>query len=133
MLILFKSLRMKYRRLALDAAGRYHSRALSISTEVTRASATFISISAAVFFVVSKLITSAASLSTFGPADDNLEMKMQKVLSGGPRIQGKKHYLRNKSSSNDFNVILNVFCCLVSSAFVLSRSGRSALTTSPKS
>lgn len=88
----------------------YLSRASSILTAVTFPSSTFTSISAAVFFVVSKLMTKAESLRISGPAEDNLF---------------------SKSSSRLFKVILKSFCCFVSPALSVSRSGLSALTTSP--
>lgn len=80
--------------------------------EVTRDSTTFISISAAVFLVFSKLRTSVGSSRTFSPADDKRA---------------------KRSSSSDFNEILNEFCCIVRVRFRFSKSGRSDLTTSASS
>lgn len=90
----------------------YFSRASSIFRAVTLPSSTLISISAAVFLVVSKLITSAESLRMSGPAEDN-------------RF--------SKSSSRLFSVILKSFCIFVRPARKASKSGLSALTTSPSS
>lgn len=63
---------MKYSSEARAAAGRYSSRAASISLLVPRASVTLRSISAAVLLVVSKFSTSAVSPNTFSSAEDNL-------------------------------------------------------------
>ena len=93
----------------LAAAGRENSLALSISKLVFLASATLISISAAVFLVCSRFSTNAESDKILSPADDSLI---------------------SKSSSRDFKRILYSFCCRVNSAFCSSRSGLSALTTS---
>lgn len=90
----------------------YLSLASSILSEVFLPSSTLISISAAVFLVVSKLMTSAESLRISGPAEDN-------------RLR--------RSSSRVLSVILKSFCCLVSPARRASKSGRSAFTTSPRS
>lgn len=57
---------------------------------------TFLSISAAVFFVVSKFSTKAVSPNMFSPAEDKRD---------------------SKSSSKAFNWILNSFCCFVNSAY----------------
>lgn len=86
--------------------------AVSNLREVIRDSATFDSISAAVFFVFSKFKTSVGSSSTFSPAEDNRA---------------------RRSSSRDFKDILKEFCCIVKSDLDFSKSGRSALTTSARS
>jgi hypothetical protein len=68
------------------------------------ASLTFSSISVAVRFVLSKFSTNSVSPRKFEPADDKRAKRL---------------------SSRRFNVILNLFCCLVKSDFKRSRSGRS--------